>query len=160
MANRTKLTPQKKAKFLESLRNTANVAASARAVGVARGYMYEFRSKEPEFAKAWDDAVQSCLDAMEGALFERAVNGWEEPVFHEGFQCGAKRKFSDTAAIFLLKAGRPGKYRENAGLEMQLNVVVVKDYGGREHDLVESDTRRGDNVVTVVEPRTQAPKIS
>ena len=49
---------------------------------------------------------------LERVAFERAAEGWDEPVFHDGAQCGVKRKFSDTLAIFLLKARRPEVYRE------------------------------------------------
>ncbi len=42
----------------------------------------------------------------------RAFEGVEEPVFHQGKQCGTIRRYSDTLTIFLLKAHRPAKYRE------------------------------------------------
>jgi hypothetical protein len=55
---------------------------------------------------------QSALEEAEAELKTRAVDGWEEPVFHNGELCGTKRKYSDLCLIFLLKALDPAKYRE------------------------------------------------
>ena len=44
--------------------------------------------------------------------------GVDEPVFYQGAQCGAVRKYSDTLLIFMLKARRPEKYRERANVEL------------------------------------------
>jgi hypothetical protein len=117
MSNHTKLTPEKRSLFLETLSDTANVTRAAQAIGMARTYMYEVRGADPEFEKAWDAAVQLGTSALEDEATRRASEGWDEPVFYQGEQTGLIRKFSDTLLIFLLKARDP-KFRERNHLEL------------------------------------------
>lgn len=80
--------------FLSVLRNTANVRAACIKAGVARNVAYEAREKNPAFAAQWDEAIEDAVDSLEEIARQRA------------------RKTSDVLLIFLLKAHRPGKYRE------------------------------------------------
>jgi hypothetical protein len=65
---------------------------------------------------------QGKLEEAEAELKIRGVDGWEEPVFHNGELCGTKRKYSDTCLIFMLKALDPAKYREAAQVEIHNQV--------------------------------------
>lgn len=118
MANRTKLTDTKKDQFLDILEQTANVTRAAEAIGMARRYMYEIREKDPEFKAKWDKAVELGTDALEDEAIRRASEGWDEPVFYQGVQCGYVRRFSDTLLIFQLKARRPEKYSNTNKVEL------------------------------------------
>jgi len=69
-----------------------NVAAGCRAAGIDRRTAYNWRADDEDFAKAWDDALQNCLDSLEGALFDRG------------------RTQSDRAAFGMLKAHRRDVY--------------------------------------------------
>jgi hypothetical protein len=111
----TKATPERLAAFLETLAETANVTAAAQSVSLNRQYLYVLRENEPEFAERWDAAVKLGTHALEDEAARRAKDGWEEPVFYQGVECGHVRKFSDTLLIFLLKARDP-KYRERLDL--------------------------------------------
>ena len=62
--------------------------------------------------------MQIGISALEDEAHRRAFEGVPEPVFHQGVECGSVRKYSDTLAIFLLKAHRPEKYRENSRMEL------------------------------------------
>lgn len=67
----------------------------------------------PEFAKAWDEAKILGLDKLEDELLRRAHDGVEKPVFYKGRKLKHTiREYSDTLGIFLLKGGKPEKYRE------------------------------------------------
>ena len=44
------------------------------------------------------------VERLETEAQRRAVEGWDEPVFHEGREVGKKRRYSDTLLIFTLKA--------------------------------------------------------
>ena len=44
--------------FLDSLRVTGNVSAAARLVGKARASLYRMRRNDPDFAAAWQDALE------------------------------------------------------------------------------------------------------
>lgn len=54
----------------------------------------------------------------------RALEGWEEPVFHLGVATGTIRKYSDTLTIFLLKGAKPEKYRENSRVELSGHLAL------------------------------------
>lgn len=90
---------------------------AARRVGISRRGVYQHREASTDFAEAWDDALEEACDLLEGEARRRAYEGTQEPVFYKGEECGRIRKYSDTLTIFLLKAHRPEKYRENFKVE-------------------------------------------
>ncbi len=99
-------------KFLIALSKTANVGAACRAASVDRTQPYSLRKKDPLFAEAWEAALDAALDVMEEECRRRGFEGFERDVYHNGEVVGKERHFSDTLAIFLLKAHRPMKFRE------------------------------------------------
>ena len=99
-------TPQRREKFLAFLRAAPNVAAAADSVGLSRRCAYDTRARDPEFASAWDEAVETGVDALEAEAYRRAVHGTDRPVFYQGAECGVVREYSDTLVIFLLKSRR------------------------------------------------------
>lgn len=118
MANHTKLTAEKMARFLEVLSNTANVSAAAKTIRVSRGHLYEVRAGNDEFAAAWDEAVKLGTSALEDEAVRRAMDGTLKPVFYKGQKCGTIREYSDTLLIFLLKARDPDKYADRVRKEL------------------------------------------
>lgn len=80
--------------FIETLRITGNVRRSCEAAGVSRKVAYQRRNESPAFAKRWDDALEDACDELEEVARSRA------------------KESSDTLLMFLLKAHRPGVYRE------------------------------------------------
>jgi hypothetical protein len=109
---RTTRTLKKQEAFCAALRQRGNVQDACEATGIARRTAYQWRSDDTDFAAAWDEALDEAADRMEREAFRRAVEGTNEPVYHQGQEVGAVRKYSDTLLIFLLKAARPEKYRE------------------------------------------------
>jgi hypothetical protein len=105
-------TPEKATAFLSVLAETCNVGKACYGAGIGRVSAYEWRRDDPEFAAAWDEAMRIGVSALEDEAHRRGFEGNEEPVFHLGVQAGTVRKYSDTLAIFLLKAHDPEKYRE------------------------------------------------
>jgi hypothetical protein len=90
----SKVTPEKKAKFLSVLAEGGSVTQAARAIGVARKNVYEWRNKDEQFKADWDDAVEQGTDCLEDEAVKRA------------------KDHSDTLLIFLLKARRKERYAE------------------------------------------------
>lgn len=121
-------------KFIAALRNSGNVRASCFQAGVGRRTAYNHRDRSKEFAADWDEAIEDACDAMEGEAFRRAMSGIEKPVTVAGKREVIK-DYSDTLLIFLLKAHRPGKFREKVehtgegGAPITLNVVYDDDDG-------------------------------
>ncbi len=112
----TRPTPKKgtavrdwKPAFLKALSDTANVRSSCQAAGIDRSTAYDHRASDPEFKAAWETALEDACDVLEAIARKRAAD------------------VSDTLLIFLLKAHRPEKYRENIRVEtvdkVQLEIV-------------------------------------
>lgn len=102
----SKRTPEKRAKFLEAIADGKSVTSACEIAGFARFVAYDWRKVDPEFAQAWDDAVEAGTDKLEDAAIQRAKNG------------------SDVLTIFLLKARRPEKFKDRV-----YNEHVGKDGG-------------------------------
>jgi hypothetical protein len=100
--------------FLEHLAISANVAACERLVNVSPGSAYRERRRTPQFALDWDAVMHQALDELEARLFERAVHGVEKDVYYAGKSCGRVRNYSDTLAMFILRARRPDVYGRRA----------------------------------------------
>ncbi len=118
MANKTKLTLPKRKAFLAVLAQTASVTRAANQIGLSRGHMYTVRAADAVFAADWDSAVEEGTDRIEDEALRRAVDGWDEPVYHQGVMCGTVRRYSDGLLTMLLKARRPEKYRDRSSLEL------------------------------------------
>lgn len=145
MASLTKLTPKKREKFLDSLAKTGNVSKSAKAIGVSRQAIYSLKKSDTEFSDLWDDALETGLDALEEEARRRAYQGTLKPIYQQGKKVGQVREFSDTLMIFLLKGGRPQKYREN------IKVSVENLDAAIEHQLARLANRGEDSTVGEVE---------
>ena len=131
MANRTIRTPEKGEKFLKTLRLTGgNVSRACKAEGIGRRTAYEWRASDEAFARAWDEAVEAGLDELEQEAYRRAFKGTKKPVYQKGELVGHIQEYSDTLTIFLLKGGRPEKFRErveHSGKVEVTNTQAAKD---------------------------------
>jgi hypothetical protein len=102
--------------FLAALTRTGNVRLACRATGVPRATAYSHRSDSKAFTARWDEAIDDATDTLEAEARRRALKGALRPVYHKGKRVGVIREYSDTLLIFLLKANRPEKYRDNFDL--------------------------------------------
>lgn len=125
--------------FLEALALTGNVTLATGEAGVDRHTAYNARRADKGFRKAWAQSLSMAADLMEAEARRRGVEGTDEPVIYQGKLCGswvndkgepvnentpgAKlipltiKQYSDTLLIFLMKAARPKKYRENVKID-------------------------------------------
>lgn len=102
----------RRARFLKTLAETANVTRSAEAAGISKLTAYIARDKSPLFRAAWQAALEHAIDTLEEEARRRAVEGWEKPVFYQGRPVGAVREYSDSLLMFLLRVHRPERFRE------------------------------------------------
>jgi hypothetical protein len=105
--------PLKKRRFLERYAETASIAMASRHAGVSRRTHLNWRKKDRRFEAACHEALESAIDEIEAEARRRAKDGILEPVYYGGKAVGAVRTYSDTLLMFLLKAARPEKYRDN-----------------------------------------------
>ena len=109
--------PDWKPAFLRCLEEVPNVSRAARAIGMTRRAVYAAAKISDEFHEAWEEALDVGVDRIEEELHNRAVLGVSRPVFQGGKHVGATTEYSDNLMIFLLKAHRPKRYRENSTIE-------------------------------------------
>lgn len=87
-------------RFLQLLSQSCNVTLSAKGAGVIPNTAYEHRKALPEFAAQWDQAKEEAIEILEGHAWSRASST------------------SDVLMIFLLKAHKPERYREQSHLDV------------------------------------------
>lgn len=118
MANRVKVTPETKAKFITDVMNFGgNVTKAAEASGISRNEWYRTRAEDPEFHVEWDRAVVLGTESLIDEARRRAYEGVEEGVYHCGKRVDVVRKYSDTLLMFLIKGHRP-EFRDNHRVEL------------------------------------------
>lgn len=120
-------TPKKIEKFLATLSVCGNVTRSALEAGLNRTTLYRKRSEDKDFAREWETALEMGNEALEDEARRRAYEGWEEPVWHKGQECGTVRKFSDTLLIVLLKAHKPEKYADRKKVDLNATIANMGD---------------------------------
>jgi hypothetical protein len=109
-----KLKHVKKLSFLAAFAKTGgSIIRAAKAAGVSRNSHYHWIKADPVYQEAFADARHEIIETLEAECDRRGRDGYEEPVFYQGEQCGTIRKFSDTLLIFRLKALCPAAYRDN-----------------------------------------------
>ena len=73
-------TPAKRAEFLEHLAGTCNVAASARAVGMAPRGAHALKARDAVFAADWAGAIEAAYETLEVRLLAYALGEVEGEV--------------------------------------------------------------------------------
>ena len=116
--------PAWEARFLRVFAKTGIVLQACKAARIDRSTAYNHRRERPEFAARWKAAEDEACDELEQAALKRIKDG------------------SDVLLIFMLKARRPEKYREETltaqrvlGLFEQMLEIVRVEVG-------ETDARR------------------
>lgn len=136
------LTPKKgwQGIFIKRLCETGNVSASSRKAKITRAWAYETRDNDAAFAAAWDEALEIATENLEMEARRRAEKGVPEYVIVNSKRVMVSRKYSDTLLIFLLKAHKPEKYRDNSHVEHSGSVELVpKGYVGISPDEWDKD---------------------
>ena len=95
---------RRKVKFLKNLATSSHVSASAKAAGVAVSTVYNWRERDPEFLREWMRALAAGYELLEMDLLNRARNGVETPIFHEGKQVATVKQYHDGIGVKLLLA--------------------------------------------------------
>lgn len=96
-------TPEKREDFLEALRSLTDVGSAAAQVGMSRSSAYALRQRDPDFARAWDEANQSNLDYLRGLAFASAIRPLStEKYDRDGNLVMRSEKPNDRMLIFLL----------------------------------------------------------
>jgi hypothetical protein len=102
-------TIERQKEFLEVLAASASVSDAARAVDMSRTSAYRLynRADAGAFRAAWDQALAAARNVLATTAFDRAVNGSEEIVYHQGRRVGVRWKYNDRLLMFLLRVRDP-----------------------------------------------------
>jgi len=117
--------PVKKRRFLIRYAECGTITHAARHARISRPTVAHWREKDPQFAACFDVALEMSCDAMEVEARRRGYEGVLEPVFHHGQRVGVIRKYSDVLLIFMLKANRPKKFRDNIKIDANVTGGVL-----------------------------------
>ena len=112
--------------FIERLRATGNVTLAAAGAGVSRQHVYKARNRSKAFRRAWEEALEQAMDLLEGEARRRAT-GIKEDVYYAGRVVGTRNVYDSALLMFLLKAHRPHKFRDNVKVEHAGGMEVAGD---------------------------------
>jgi len=112
--------------YLKIYALTGRVHDTARSLEISPGQISALRRKDPEFDRKCKEAYGLYQDRLEEEALNRAVIGWEEPVYFQGKVVGTVRKKSDRILELMLKKAIPS-YRDKAAAEVNMTggVLVV-----------------------------------
>lgn len=116
MSRTPRIRSAAKLRFLEAMARLGTITAASNETGTPRSVHYHWMKLDPAYVKAFREAEDVAIDAMEAEARRRAVEGTNRPVFQNGRQVGDVTEYSDQLLIVLLKAHRPEKYRERVDL--------------------------------------------
>ena len=107
--------PLKRRRFLERYAESGSIGLASAHAGVSRRTHLNWKKSDGKFAEAFGDAQESAVDGLEQEAMRRAKDGVSQPVYHQGKEVGTIQKYSDILLIFMLRALKPEKYRDNFG---------------------------------------------
>lgn len=122
---------QRQGIFLRALAQGETMARALAQAGIAsRATINAWREKDADFAAAYAEAQENAADLLEAEARRRAVDGVDEPKFHNGVVCGHVTRYSDTLLLALLKATRPEKFKErvehSGSIDMNLTERIAR----------------------------------
>lgn len=79
-----KFTPEVQELFLQILEDTASPKQAAQVCGISRRLAFEYKTKDLEFRRRWEQAIDVAMDALLDEAYRRACIGVEEPVIYQG----------------------------------------------------------------------------
>lgn len=153
LAHGDKFTPKRVEIVLRVMATGKSPTAAAKAAGVARSTLFDWREKHPEFKQLWIEAVEAGTDAIEDEMLRRAKDGVLQPVFYKGEQVAEVREFSDTLMVHTVNGRRPEKWRGKQTTDNNVNVnVSVTDGRARIAGLLRGIHERAKQAGLVVQP--------
>jgi hypothetical protein len=96
--------------FIETLAATASISEACRYVGLSRQSAHKLYGRSPHFRAAWDEALKAAVGVLAATAFDRAVNGTQEQVWHDGQMIGFREKHHDRLLMYLLRVRDPLNY--------------------------------------------------
>lgn len=128
-ARKIRMTDDRKRVFLRELTEHGIIGwackqASPGAVGTCEKSFREERERDPEFAEAWDAALDHSNQAILKELHRRAIDGVEE----HGAHGAVRTRYSDSLLALMLKSKRFGDlFTERSKVEHSGGITSKKE---------------------------------
>lgn len=123
-----KLTDELKKRFVELLMQYGVKYKCAKAIGISPMTITNHLRQDEDFKEACEYAMQVFRDSIEETIIDRAIHGWDEPVYSQrlGVQIGTIRRFDNRLLELLAKRHIP-EYREKQQVDVNVSggVLVV-----------------------------------
>jgi hypothetical protein len=122
---RTAAVQEKKALFLDAYVEEGTILHAAKRSGIGRQTHYDWINNDPEYVARFQQAREEATQMLEREARRRAIEGTRKPVYHQGKVVDTVLEYSDTLLIFLMKAARPGVYRERVDMTLDIRSLVT-----------------------------------
>jgi hypothetical protein len=119
------LGPVRRRAFLRALSETGEIQQACARVGTTQQTIWNLKKKSPDFAAACEAALARALPCLEQVAWERAVEGWDEPIVHGGKVTGTRRRYSETLLRTLLVREQAARQAERV---VAAKARTVPDY--------------------------------
>lgn len=111
---------------LAALREVPVLRHATDATGVSRDTVLKARKDDPDFAIAYDEAMEAGVDRAEQEAFRRAVVGFEEPVVHQGV-LALRYQHDEAGRLILDESGKPVPVIDGTGQPVPLTIRKHSD---------------------------------
>jgi len=99
--------------FITALSECPNVTRASRKANVSRQTAFAHQKQFPEFAEAWEDALDQGRESLETEAYRRGVEGVERNRFDkDGNIIETYKEYSDPLLQMLMKGHLPGRYKD------------------------------------------------
>ena len=133
--------------FFDAFLETRDGPRAAALIGVPFNTVHSAKTRNPEFAKRWEDVWKTSVYDLESSAMSRAINGWDEPLHFKGEIFAYKRVYSPALTIFMLKANMPDRYH----LERQVADASAEEQARMMRQFLVATTPKALTVVSTVE---------
>lgn len=108
-----KKSEQMLAAVLEVIASGGTITEAAKQCGVSFVTIHQWKKTDMDFKARFEVAHKQGTDVFLKELRRRAIDGYKEPVFYQGVQCGEITKYSDTLLVTALKMRDPSAFVEH-----------------------------------------------
>lgn len=119
-------TQQRQRAFARALADTGRWGEAAKRVGLSMTSVQRLRGRSPAFEAACQAALAEGAPTAAETLRQRAIDGWEEPVFHAGKQVGTRRVYSDTLLKQVAEQERAASPAERAVTAERTDASILR----------------------------------
>lgn len=122
----TVFTAEKFAMILNEICNTGVMGLACIACGMSPSHFRRLRVEHEDIQLLTDEATAIYHERLRWVIHNRAVDGWEEPVFYKGEEVGSVHKFSERLLEMQAKRHMP-EYRDKSQMDVNVagGVLVV-----------------------------------